>query len=87
MKTRRRVTVSLTGDTVRFVDRQAGEHARSRSAVIESLILESRRRTRETELGRRAKEYFAPAPAPAPEETGEDSQWLEMSLEAQRHDP
>ena len=79
------MTVSLTGDAVRFVDRQAAKHARSRSAVIESLILESRRRTRETELGRRAKEFFAPAPAP--EETGEDSQWLEMSLEAQRHDP
>jgi hypothetical protein len=85
MKTRRRVTVSLTGDTLRFVDRQAGEHARSRSAVIESLILESRRRTREEELGRRAKEFFAPAP-PAPEETDEGNQWLEMSLEAQRHD-
>jgi len=27
MKTRRRVTVSLTSDTLRFVDRQAGEHA------------------------------------------------------------
>jgi metal-responsive CopG/Arc/MetJ family transcriptional regulator len=84
MKTRRRVTVSLTSDTLRFVDRQAGEHARSRSAVIESLILESHRRTREIELGRRAKEFFALAPAP--EETAEDSQWLEMSLEAQRHD-
>ena len=84
MKTRRRVTVSLTSDTLRFVDRQAGEHARSRSTVIESLILESRRRTREKELGRRAMEFFAPAPAP--EETREADQWLEMSLEAQRHD-
>ena len=84
MKTRRRVTVSLTSDTLRFVDRQAGEHARSRSAMIESLILESRRRTREQELGWRAEEFFAPAPAP--EENAEGNQWLEMSMETHRHD-
>ena len=78
------MTISLTNETLRFVDRQAGKRARSRSAVIESLIQESRRRTREDELGRLAKEYFASVPAP--EETEEREHWLEMSLEAQRHD-
>lgn len=74
----------MTSEALRFVDRQAGKHARSRSAVIESLIQTSRQRDRDEELSRLAKEFFASPPAP--EEDEERRQWLELSMETQRHD-
>jgi hypothetical protein len=74
----------MTSETLRFVDRQVGKRARSRSGVIESLIQTSRQRDRDQELSRLAREFFASPPTP--EEDQERAQWLELSMETQRHD-
>lgn len=74
----------MTSETLRFVDRQVGKRARSRSAVIESLIRTSRQRDRDEELSRLAKEFFASPPTA--EEDEDRRHWLELSMETQRHD-
>ncbi|MEK7405133.1 MAG: CopG family transcriptional regulator [Acidobacteriota bacterium] len=79
---RQRVTVSINGETLRYVDRLAGKRGRSRSQVIESFIEESRRRKREENLAAQAGEFFAKDLTPEENEERED--WLKMSAEAQK---
>ncbi len=79
-----RVTISISKQTLTYVDRLIGERGSSRSEVVESFIREYQRRQREQELARIAQEFFA---GPASEqETEERQDWLKASLETLKLD-
>ena len=79
-----KVTISISRESLDYLDRFVGKRGSSRSQVVESFIRESRQRRREEVLARRAKQFFA---QPEPEdETKEREDWAKASLEALRID-
>ena len=74
-----RVTISISPEILRYVDRSVGKRGRSRSRVIESIIREASRHGLEDALTALAKDFFS-QPIP-PEEAEERNDWLKMSLE------
>ena len=80
---RKRITITIDGGVLNYVDRSARKNRASRSRVIESFIEESRQTDQQDCLRRRAREFFAET---KPEEVEETQDWLKMSLETLKRD-
>ena len=79
-----RVTISVSKQTLNYVDRLVGKRGRSRSQVIESFIRETQQRQWEEALAGLAREFFA-----APELEGESQEredWLKAGVETLQRD-
>ena len=79
-----RVTVTMSRQTLRYVDRLVGKRGSSRSEVVESFILESQQQQRQEELARLAKEFFTARQSA--EEKQERQDWVTASLETLKLD-
>ena len=79
-----RVTITLDPDVLQHVDRGRGKRGPSRSQVIESILRESQKRSREEDLAALAKEFFS-TPESA-EETAERRDMLLLTAETWKHD-
>lgn len=79
-----RVTVTMSAQTLKYVDRLVGKRGTSRSEVVESFIRESQQQQRQEELARRANEFFS---APQSEEEKRERQdWVTAGLETLKFD-
>jgi len=79
-----RVTISIPGRLLDFVERSALRAKTSRSRVIQGMIEESRRRHSEKELAELARRFFE-VPLTR-EESEEQAQWRKASLETLRRE-
>lgn len=73
-----RVTITLSRESLRYVERLARKGGVSRSSVMESLVRESGRCEQELELARLARRFFS-KPEDA-EESAEREAWLQAGL-------
>jgi hypothetical protein len=78
-----RITITITPESLRYVDRTARRTQRSRSGVIETLIEGAQEQLPEKELRRMALEFFAHG---APDEGQEREDWLTISLRTFKND-
>ena len=79
-----RVTITVSRQVLRYVDRVAGQRRSSRSAVVESFIRESQQHRKQEDLARMAREFFA---APQLEEEKQEREvWATASLETLKRD-
>lgn len=81
---KKRLTISISKQSLDYVERSVGKRGTSRSAVVESFIRESLERRREERLARLAKEFFAQPESQ--EETEAKDDWLKASMETQKRD-
>jgi metal-responsive CopG/Arc/MetJ family transcriptional regulator len=78
-----RITITITPESLGYVDRAARRTQRSRSRVIETLIEGAQRPLPEKELRRMASEFFTQSDT---EEEQERKDWLKMSLKTFKSD-
>ena len=81
---KKRLTISISKQSLDYVVRSVGKRGTSRSAVVESFIRESLEGRREERLARLAKEFFAQPESP--EEAEERNGWVKASMETQKRD-
>jgi metal-responsive CopG/Arc/MetJ family transcriptional regulator len=79
-----RITITISPESLRHVDRAARRTQRSRSRVIETLIEGAQQPLPESELRRKASDFFAQS---KPEEEQEREDWLKLSIETLKSDP
>lgn len=78
-----RITITITPESLRYVDRTARRTQRSRSRVIETLIEGAQEQFPEKQLRRMASAFFTQG---EPDERQEREDWLKMSLETFKND-
>jgi len=76
---KKRVTLSLEPEYVKFLDELAEEQGASRSAALEELLSRHIRQREEERLARLAEEFFSEQEPP--EERAEREDWERLSLE------
>lgn len=78
---KRRVTISITSESLQYIDRVARRTKRSRSRVIEALI-EALTARKEKRLRHMASEFFRRNP----DDQQERQDWMNMSLKTLRRE-
>lgn len=80
-----RVTLTLDGDIVAYLDRLVGQEADNRSMIVERIIMDYIRDRQRAELARQAAAFFSVVEGP--DEAAERADWELLGMEVLRDEP